>query len=106
MKFPLILAGAAALALTVSGCAALDNIAERDPVKEAIAGCNTIAGALNVLAPNKQRLTAGQIATVDRVDAVSRPICTADEPPASSVDLITDLAAQIVTVQATLGEDS
>lgn len=103
----LLIAGA--LALGLSGCAALDGLegfGERDPVRETIAGCNTITGALNVLTPNKDRLTVQQVATVNRVVDVSEPICTAEDPPATAADLISDLAAQLVTIQTTLAEGS
>lgn len=93
-------------ALLLAGCAQLQGAAERDPVREVIAGCNTITGALNVLTPNKEKLTVGQVATVDRVIDVSEPICTAEEPPATAVDLITDLASQLVTIQTSLAEGS
>lgn len=95
-----------ALALALSGCAAFDTATEHDPVREVIAGCNTITGALNVLTPNKDRLSTDQIATVDRVVAVSEPICTAEEPPATAVDLIEDLATQLVTIQSSMAGGS
>lgn len=93
-------------ALLLAGCAQLQGAAERDLVRETIVACNTITGALNVLTPNKDRLTAQQIATVDRVVDVSTPICTAEEPPATAADLVASLASQLVTIQTSLAGGS
>lgn len=94
----------ALLALGLSGCAGLDNFLERDPAREVIAACGAITGALNVLTPNKHRLTEEQIATVDMVVDSSEPICTAEDPPADQLALIESLGARLATIQSNLIE--
>ena len=98
------LATSLVLILGLSGCEAYDKFSTRDPNREVIAACGAIAHALAVLTPNKARLSEAQISAVDQADAVARPICTADSPPASQLQFVLTALAGIAAVQtAALG---
>ena len=103
MRF--IIAFAAMLGL--AGCDTLNRLTEPDTNTTAgvITACAGISSALRVLTPLKADMTATQIASIDRVDGIARPICTAEDPPAPAYDLVQSLLADAIAVQTAVVEE-
>lgn len=86
------------VALTGFGC--------QSSQKTLIQACNTAATSLSTLANfNAQgRLSPALVATVDRVKAVTDPICSSTDPlptgPVDAVQLVTPAVAQLTAIIA------
>lgn len=96
---PAAVIGALVLAAALAGCTSTP---QAGVTKRVITACSAISGSVNVLAVNKTRLDAGEIAIVDHVIATAEPICTAPTPPEDALAVLSALSSQLMVLQASL----